>query len=117
MDDLIGTAEIARMAGVSTRTVEWWVAHGWLPVQAEVGGRNIWTRGYAESWVAIDRAAGVTAAHAAPPPPLDLIGLDDLAEMAGCTVSSARWKVNNGSLPMPDTKVSGAMVWHRATVS
>lgn len=116
--DLVGTSDVAALAGVARRTVEWWVDRGWLVPAAVAGKRNVWTRSYIEAWLQHPRPPARRAAPdwkpAPPPEPLDLIGLDGIAADLGVSMAAARWKLSTGALPPPAARVSGALVWRRA---
>jgi hypothetical protein len=119
--DLVGTSDVARLAGVSRRTVEDWVARSWLIPAAIVGQRNMWTRAYIDGWLAHPRPP---ARRPDPkwkpypkPPKLDLVGLEDIANKLDCSIPAARWRVNTGKLPPPAAKVSGALVWQRPALA
>lgn len=53
-DQLVGAAELARMAGIAPATLRAYIARGEgdLPLpQATISGRNLWSRPVAEDWV------------------------------------------------------------------
>ena len=111
---LIGTDDVAEICGVSRRTVEDWLDRGWLRPEATIARRHIWRRSTIETWNAADRPAFLE--HAGDLPTLDVVGVDELAELRGVkrrTVLS--WR-GTDRLPEPDVTVSGTLIWLRATI-
>ncbi|MFI6522607.1 helix-turn-helix transcriptional regulator [Spirillospora sp. NPDC050679] len=69
-DQLLGTAQMATVAGVSASTLRAYISRGegGVPLpQAAIGGRNLWSRAVAEEWAEQRRRSheGVTASLAA----------------------------------------------------
>lgn len=110
--DLIGTADIAAISGRTRRTVEWLVGLGRIVPAAVVSERNIWSRSWAQTqdWELLTAGEPIPA-----PPPLALVGIDDFAVELDRSVAAVRWRINEGYIPQPDAKVSGALVWYRGT--
>lgn len=112
--DLIGTDDVAEICGVSRRTVEDWLDRGWLHPEATIARRHVWRRSTIETWNAADRPGMDLLAGQVEP--LDVVGVDELAELRGVkrrTVLS--WR-GTPRLPEPDVVVSGTLIWARSTI-
>lgn len=108
--DLIGIAEVCRIAGIAPRSVGYFRRVGKFPGPAGHRGlANLWRRGDIEAWLAARTGPAVEAG-------VELLDTRAVAAMIGCTQATLYARICEGSFPKHTQARGKKHLWQRPAV-